>query len=107
MWGLYLFTNAQFSQGESQLYIFEDNEAMIKMISQGRSPTMRHLSRTHRVALDWLLDRINLDPKIKIIYVGHRKPTRRHVNQGYFTRDEWDGPSSSDAECHEVPDVLL
>ena len=26
--------------------------------------TMRHVSRTHRVALDWLFDRINLDPKI-------------------------------------------
>ena len=37
---------------------------MIKMIIKGRSPTMRHASRTHRVALDCLLDRINLDPKI-------------------------------------------
>ena len=35
------------------LYIFEDNEAVIKMIIKGRSPTMRHVSRTHRVALDW------------------------------------------------------
>ena len=26
---------------------------------------MRHVSRTHRVALDWLFDRINLDPKSK------------------------------------------
>ena len=24
--------------------------------------TMRHVSRTHRVALDWLFDRINMDP---------------------------------------------
>ena len=31
-------------------------------------PTMRHVSRTHKVALDWLFDRINL---------------------GNFTRDEW------------------
>ena len=42
------------------LYFFEDNEAVIKMIIKGRSPTMRHVSRTHRVALDWLFDRINL-----------------------------------------------
>ena len=34
-----------------------------KMIVKGRSPTMRLVSRTHRVALDWLFDRINLDPK--------------------------------------------
>ena len=30
---------------------------------------MRHVSRTHRVALDWLFDRINFDPKIQIILV--------------------------------------
>ena len=45
-------TNANSSQGESQLYIFEDNEAIIKIINKGTSPTMRHVSRTHRVALD-------------------------------------------------------
>ena len=28
-------------------YVFEDNEAVIKMIITGRSPTMRHVSRTH------------------------------------------------------------
>ena len=39
---------------------------MIKMIIKGRSPTMRHVSRTHRVAPDWLFDRISLDPKIQI-----------------------------------------
>ena len=62
-------TNTHPSQGKSQLYIFEDNEAVIKMIIKGRSPTMRHVSRTHRVASDWLFDRINLDPKIQIKYI--------------------------------------
>ena len=38
-------------QGESQLYIFEDNVAVIKMIIAGRSPSMRRVSRTPRVAL--------------------------------------------------------
>ena len=36
----------------ARLYVFEDNEAVIKMIIKGWSPTMRHVSRTHRVALD-------------------------------------------------------
>ena len=62
-------TNTHSSQGEYQLYIFEDNEAVVKMIIKGRSPTMRHASRTHRVALDRLFDRINLDPKIQINFV--------------------------------------
>ena len=47
-------TNAHSSQGVSQLCIFEDNQAVIKMIIKGSCPTMRHVSRTHRVALDWL-----------------------------------------------------
>ena len=61
-------SNAHLSEEESKLYIFEEREAVIKMIIKGRSQTMRHVSRTHRVALDWLFDRINLDPKIQIKY---------------------------------------
>ena len=55
-------SNVQSARREALLYVFEDKEAVIKMIIKGRSPTMRHVSRTHRVALDWLFDRINLDP---------------------------------------------
>ena len=61
----YVPSNVQSSNQEALLYVFEDNEAVIKMIMIGRSPTMRHVSRTHRVALDWLFDRIDLDPKSK------------------------------------------
>ena len=54
-------SNVQLSHQEALLNVFEDNEAVIKMIMKGRSPTMRHVSKTHRVAFDWLFDRINLD----------------------------------------------
>ena len=60
--------NVQSARQEALLYVFEDNEAVFKMIMKGRSPTMRHVSRTHRVALDWLFDRINLDHRIQIKY---------------------------------------
>ena len=33
----------------AMFYVSEDNEVVIKMIIKGRSPTMRHVSRTHRV----------------------------------------------------------
>ena len=59
----FISSNVHSSRQEALLYIFEDNEAVIKMILKGSSPTMRHVSRTHRVALEWLFDRINLDPK--------------------------------------------
>ena len=39
-------TNAHSSQGESQFYIIEDNEAVIKMIIKGRRPTMRHKKKS-------------------------------------------------------------
>ena len=64
-----VLSNVQSSRQEALLYVFEDNEAVIQMIIEGRSPTMRHVSRTHRVALDWLFDRISLDSKIQIKYI--------------------------------------
>ena len=82
-------SNVQFSHQEAFLYVFEDNEAVIKMIIKGRSPTMRHVSRTHRVAFDWLFDRINLDPKIQIKYIGTKNQLADMLTKGNFTRDEW------------------
>ena len=82
-------SNVQSSRQEALLYVFEDNEAVIKMIIKGRSPTMRHVSRTHRVALDWLFDRINLDPKIQIKYIDTKNQLADILTKVNFTRDEW------------------
>ena len=38
-------TNAASSQCQARLYIFEDNEGVIKMIIKGRCPMMRHFSQ--------------------------------------------------------------
>ena len=82
-------SNVQSARQEALLYVFEDNEAVMKMIIKGRSLTMRHVSRTHRVALDWLFDRINLDPKIQIKYVDTKNQLADILTKGNFTRDEW------------------
>ena len=79
-------SNVQSANQEALLYVFEDNEAVIKMIIKGRSPTMRHVSRTYRVALDWLFDRKNLDPKIQIKYIDQLADILTKEN---FTRYEW------------------
>ena len=84
-----VLSNVQSARQEALLYVFEDNEAVIKMIMKGRSPTMRHVSRTHRVALDWLFDRINLDPKIQIKYIDTKTQLADILTKGNFTRDEW------------------
>ena len=49
---LTLFFQMSNPRQEALLYVFEDNEVVIKMIIKGRSPTKRHVSRTHRVAFD-------------------------------------------------------
>ena len=59
--------NVNYSHQEALLYVFEDSEA-----------------ETHRVPLDWLFDRINLDPKNINQIHWHQKPTRRHTDQGKF-----------------------
>ena len=82
-------SNVQSARQEALLYVFDNNEAVIKMIIKGRSPTMRHVSRTHRVALDWLFDRINLDPKVQIKYIDTKNQLADILTKGNFTRDEW------------------
>ena len=59
------------------------------MIIKGRSPTMRYVSRTHRVALGWLFDRIYLDPQIQIKFVVNKNQHADMLTKGSFTRDEW------------------
>ena len=75
-------SNVQPARQGALLYVFDDNEAVIKMIIKGRSPTMRHVSRTHRVALDWSFDRINLDPKIQIKYIDTKNQLADILTKG-------------------------
>ena len=50
---------------------------------------MRHISRTHNVNLDWLFDRINLDPKIQIKYANTSQQRADIFTRGLFNRDKW------------------
>ena len=79
-------SNVQSARREALLYVFGDNEAVIKMIIS----TMRHVSRSHRVAFHWLFDRTNLDSKIQIKYIDTKNQLADILTRGNFTRDEWD-----------------
>ena len=50
---------------------------------------MRHVCRTHRVALDWLFDRINQDSKIQVKYIVTKNQLGDILTKGNFTREEW------------------
>ena len=54
----------------ASMYSFEDSDAIVEMTIRGRSVTMRHVSRTHRVDFGLLFCRINLDPRIQIKYIN-------------------------------------
>ena len=84
----YVHSNVKFSHPGATLYIFEGNEAVIKMIIKGRSPTMRHVSRTRRVAVDWLFDRINLDLEIQIKYVDTKNQLAEILTKSNITTSE-------------------
>ena len=78
----HVVANPNYSQCEAQLKNFDDNESVV---IKCRSPTMRHVSQIHRVALDRLFVRINLDPKIQI---KNHDNKNRILTKKNFTRDE-------------------
>ena len=95
----FIASNVNSSRQEALLYIFEDNEAVIKMIIKGRSLTIRHVSR--------LFDRINLDLKIQIKYINTKTQLADILTKGNFTRDEWNPclfniSHFSSTDCSEV-----
>ena len=81
--------NVRKRMGKATLVIFEDDEAVIKTTIEGRSPNMRHITRTHRINTDWLFERIRDDPGIKIRYVGTKQQIADFLTKGAFTAEQW------------------
>lgn len=75
--------------GRAVLYILEDNDAVIKMCIKERSPSMKHVARTHRVNLDWLFERINRDPAVFMKFVETKEQSADILTKGSFTADTW------------------
>ena len=86
-------SNVKHRGSSAVLYVFEFNEAVIKMVMKGRSPTMWYVSRTNRVPLDWLFNRIKKNPKIQIRYIDTKHQLAEMLTKGNFTRDEWNNLS--------------
>ena len=73
----------------AKLVIFGDNEAVLKAMVKGRSPSLRHVARTHRIDLDWLWERMRTDPGVYIKYVGTKEQIADMFTKGAFTNDAW------------------
>ena len=72
-----------------KLVLFEDNEPVIKMVIKGRSPALGHVPRTHRVDLDWLFERCQYDPAIKIRFVPTKDQLADMLTKGAFAAALW------------------
>ena len=82
-----VLSNVQSARQEALLYVFEDNEAVIKMIIKGRSPSMRHVSRTQMLLIGCSIE--NQDTKIQIEYIDTKNQLADILTKGNFTSDEW------------------
>ena len=70
------------SSGQGRLLILEDNDAVLTMHRKSRAPLLRHVTRTHRVNLDWCLERLREDEGIYLRYINKYKTTNcRYPNQ--------------------------
>ena len=78
----YVPPNIQVSNKRAQVFAFEENEAVIKMIVNGRSRSLRPVSRKHRVDLDGLFERHNSD--ISFRHVNTTEQIADSVTWGFF-----------------------
>ena len=72
------------SSHSTQLYFFEDNVAVFQVFHKVRSPHHRHVTRTHRVDLDWLFG-VYWDQSIWIKYVRTTDRWEDNLTKRMFT----------------------
>ena len=73
----------------TKLCLVEDSAAVIQMIDQGRSPNQTHVTRTHRVNLDWLFERIDLDQSLLIKCVRTYDQLADLLTNGTIASQQW------------------
>ena len=54
-----------------QMVVFEDNEAVIKIVLKRRSMALRHVLRTYRIAMDWCFE-VCAQPDVHLKYINTR-----------------------------------
>ena len=70
------------------LFVHEDNQAMIQVVSTARNPTMRHLGRTHHVDIDWLHESVELDGVV-LFYEDSSRQAADILTKGFTNPIRW------------------
>ena len=80
-----LITNRQIP-----LNFYEDNQSTMKIIENGYSQPMRHISRTHRVDLAWLKERFTND-NVKMKYIETQRQCADIFTKHFTDKVKWLG----------------
>jgi hypothetical protein len=67
------------------LKFYEDNQAAIRVLETGRNPTMKHLSRTHKVDLRWIYETLKND-NVTMEYCISELQGGRYLHEGFLKR---------------------
>ena len=73
----------------ARLLVLEDNDAVIATVIKGRSPVLKHCNRTQRIALDWLLERLQTDPGVSLRYVQTKEQIADIFTKAGFQGPQW------------------
>ena len=71
-----------------RLIVCEDNEAVIKIVQKQRSMAMRHVSRTHRICLDWTFE-VMQNPSVSLCYVNTMYQIADMMTKAITRKDVW------------------
>ena len=71
------------------IVFLQDNDAVIATVKKGRSTTLRHCSRTQRIALDWLLERLREAESMTLRYVKTTNQNAVFLTKASFSAPQW------------------
>ena len=81
---------------------WEDNQACIQILTTGKTQSMSHLSRTHKICLGWVLERYK-DGTVKLLYCDTNKQAADIFTKAFTSGEKWG--SLLRLICHVYPDA--
>ena len=82
-------SNVQSARQEALLYVFEDNEAVIKMIIKGKKSHNETCFQDQQSCASLVVRSNQFGRKIQIQYIDTKNQLAEILTTGNFTRDEW------------------
>ena len=76
-------------QRRARLKLYEDNTAMIKILKNGLSPSMRYLGRTHAVSIAAMKEMIDSE-EVLVEYINTKLMKADISTKGFLFGDLWD-----------------